>query len=152
VIIRLIISTMRSTYIIVGIILVLLAGVFVFTSSKDEQVPATTTTVEQQAVPETMVEDDTGNVIFNVSGTNFAFDVTEITVQEGDTVTINFESKDGFHDWVVDEFNASTLQVNPGTVTSVTFVADKAGEYEYYCSVGQHRQMGMVGKLIVETK
>jgi len=32
----------------------------------------------------------------------------------------------------------------------VTFVADKAGEYEFYCSVGQHRANGMVGKLIVK--
>jgi len=40
--------------------------------------------------------------------------------------------------------------VTPGTPTSVTFVADKTGTFEYYCSVGNHRAQGMVGKLIVE--
>lgn len=87
---------------------------------------------------------------FNVTGHNFAFSDTEIRVKKGEKVTINFESTDGFHDWVVDEFNAATKQVQPGTKTSVTFTADKAGTFEYYCSVGRHRAMGMVGKLIVE--
>jgi len=88
--------------------------------------------------------------VFNVGGTNFAFDVKEIRVKEGDTVTINFVSNGGFHDWVVDEFDAATAQVNTDGTTSVTFVADKAGTYEYYCSVGNHRAQGMVGTLIVE--
>ncbi len=89
-------------------------------------------------------------IVIDVKGTNYAFDVDEIRVKEGDTVTINFESADGFHDWVLDEFEAATAQVRPGTPTSVTFVAERAGTYEYYCSVGSHRAQGMVGKLIVE--
>lgn len=93
---------------------------------------------------------DTDVKTFTVSGTNYAFDVKEIRVQEGDTVTINFSSAGGFHDWVVDEFNAATGQVRPGVETSVTFVADTKGTYEYYCSVGNHRALGMVGTLIVE--
>jgi len=89
-------------------------------------------------------------VSFHLSGSNFKFDTTEIRVKEGDTVTVNFEASEGFHDWVVDEFDAATEQVRPGTPTSVTFVASKKGEFEYYCSVGDHRAKGMVGKLIVE--
>jgi len=87
---------------------------------------------------------------FDLTGKSFEFNVTEIRVQEGDSVTINFESTNGFHDWVVDEFDAATKQVRENTPTSVTFVADKAGSYEYYCSVGSHRSKGMVGTLIVK--
>lgn len=90
------------------------------------------------------------NATFNLTGWNFAFSETEIRVKKGQTVTVNFESTSGFHDWVVDEFNAATKKVNPGEPTSVTFVADKAGTFEYYCSVGSHRANGMVGNLIVE--
>jgi uncharacterized cupredoxin-like copper-binding protein len=50
----------------------------------------------------------------------------------------------------VDEFDARTVIVQPGQTAEVEFVADKTGTFEYYCSVGTHRQMGMVGKLIVE--
>src|SRR3990167_9256749 len=44
----------------------------------------------------------------------------------------------------VKEFN------NTGQSASVEFTADKAGGFEYYCSVGTHRAMGMVGAFIVE--
>lgn len=92
------------------------------------------------------------DVTFDVKGVNFAYDIKTIEVNEGDVVTINFESTNGFHDWVVDEFDVATDQVNTGKVTSVTFVADEAGTFEYYCSVGQHRAQGMVGQLIVKAK
>lgn len=87
---------------------------------------------------------------FNVTATNFAYSMKEIRVKRGEKVTINFESTGGLHDWVVDEFNARTKQVRPGTKTSVTFTPDMAGTFEFYCAVGDHRAMGMVGKLIVE--
>jgi plastocyanin len=87
---------------------------------------------------------------FEVSGVNFAFSTEEIRVKKGDKVKIVFTSESGFHDWVVDEFNAATEQIKAGNTTSVEFVADKTGNFEYYCSVGQHRAQGMVGRLIVE--
>lgn len=89
-------------------------------------------------------------LVFDVSGVPFEFDVKEIKVKEGDVVTINFTTVKGLHDWVVDEFDASTEQVSDGETSSVTFVADKKGTYEYYCSVGNHRAQGMSGVLIVE--
>jgi plastocyanin len=88
--------------------------------------------------------------VFEVVGSNFAFDVKEIKVKKGDTVRINFTNKEGKHDWVVDELNARTQIIEGGSSDSITFVADKAGTFEYYCSVMEHRKMGMVGKLIVE--
>lgn len=117
--------------------------------------PAVATDAEA-VVPTSVVETPTETEaaaetrVFDVSGSNFAFDVTEMRVKEGDTVTINFSASAGFHDWKIDEFSAATAQVRPGTPTSVTFVADKKGTFEYYCSVGSHRAQGMVGNLIVE--
>lgn len=95
-------------------------------------------------------DDTTETHVIDMVGTNYAFDLTEIRVQAGDTVTINFTSGEGFHDWVVDQFDAATERVRSGETASVTFVADEAGTYEYYCSVGSHREQGMVGTLIVE--
>lgn len=87
---------------------------------------------------------------FTLTGGNFAFSSSQIHVNQGDTVRINFSSTDGLHDWVVDEFNAATARVNTGEAASVEFVATRAGTFEYYCSVGNHREQGMVGQLIVE--
>lgn len=87
---------------------------------------------------------------FTVSGNNFAFDVKEIKVKKGDTVKIVFKNTTGFHDWVIDEFNARTQKIQGGQSETIQFVADKTGTFEYYCSVGTHRQQGMKGNLIVE--
>lgn len=87
-----------------------------------------------------------------VTGENYSFSPKEIRVKKGDTVRIVFKNSDGTHDWVIDEFNAKTPQLQTGQTATVQFVAAKAGEFEYYCSAGNHRQMGMVGKLIVEEK
>lgn len=87
---------------------------------------------------------------FVVEGDNFKFAPAELRVKQGDTVVINFKNTGGFHDWVLDEFNARTKQLGDGASETITFVADKKGTFEYYCSVGQHRQMGMKGNLIVE--
>ena len=87
---------------------------------------------------------------FSVVGSPFKFNPSEIRVKKGDTVKITFKNSQGFHDFGIDEFNVKTKQANSPSEETVTFVADKAGEYPYYCSVGQHRANGMEGKLIVE--
>lgn len=87
---------------------------------------------------------------FAVSGDNFAFAPSTITVNKGDTVRIVFTNAEGFHDWKIDEFNAATNKIGAGATETIEFVADKEGSFEYYCSVGSHRAMGMKGTLIVE--
>lgn len=89
------------------------------------------------------------DVVIDISGENFFYSQETIEVTEGDVVTVNFTSDQWFHDWVVDEFDAATEKVETWGTTSVTFVADQVGEFEYYCSVGAHRANGMVGMLIV---
>ena len=93
--------------------------------------------------------------IFIIDGANFKFKINdvenpEIIVNEGDKVRIEFTSSEGFHDFVLDEFDARTEKINTGGASSVEFTADKKGTFEYYCSVGQHRANGMKGNFIVE--
>ncbi|MDL1953276.1 hypothetical protein FBR07_03795 [Candidatus Uhrbacteria bacterium UHB] len=87
---------------------------------------------------------------FDVAGGNFWFTPDEIRVKKGDTVKIHFVNAGGFHNFVLDEFNVDFAPNKTGERYDVEFVADKAGSFEYYCSVGAHRQMGMKGVLIVE--
>lgn len=87
---------------------------------------------------------------FKVEGTSFAFNPMTIEVNEGERVRIVFTNKAGMHDWKLDEFNAATKVLSVVQTETVEFVADKAGTYEYYCSVGNHRQQGMAGKFVVK--
>lgn len=87
---------------------------------------------------------------FTVEGSNYMFNPSTITVNMGDTVKINFKNTQGFHDFKIDEFGAATKQIKDPSTETITFVANKAGTFEYYCSVGQHRSMGMKGTLTVK--
>jgi len=87
---------------------------------------------------------------FTVEGGKFYFSPATMTVKKGDTVRITFKNVDGFHDFIIDEFSVATKQINTGEEATVEFVADKAGTFNYYCSVGNHRQLGMEGTLTVE--
>lgn len=88
--------------------------------------------------------------IFKISASNFKYDAVEIRVKKGDKVRIDLNVAQGFHDLVVQQYAVATQKVQGPGNTSVEFVADKEGKFEYYCSVGTHRQMGMIGMLIVE--
>lgn len=88
---------------------------------------------------------------FVVDAANFKFSMSEMRVQQGDTVRVTLRNTEGFHDFVIDEFpGAKTAQIQAGQEQTIEFVADKKGTFEYYCSVGSHRAMGMRGSLIVE--
>jgi len=86
---------------------------------------------------------------FTILGSNYAFAPKQLLAKKGDTVTITFQNQSGFHDLHIDAFNVATKQIAAGKSETVTFVATKSGTFEYYCSVGNHRAMGMVGTLTV---
>lgn len=87
---------------------------------------------------------------FTVTGQSFSFTPSTMTVNQGDHVKITFKSVGGTHDFKIDEFNVATNRIGTGGEATVEFTADKKGTFEYYCSVGNHRAMGMKGTLIVQ--
>lgn len=87
---------------------------------------------------------------FELDMTNYEFSETELIVQQGDTVTVTLNSVVGTHNFVVEGYDVESLTITSGNTTEVTFVATKKGTYEFYCSVGDHRALGMVGTLFVE--
>jgi plastocyanin len=92
----------------------------------------------------------TSTKAFTITGKNYSFDPKTITVKKGDLVKITLKNSGGTHDLKIDEFKVATAKLTNGQSATVEFTADKKGTFEYYCSVGNHRAMGMVGKLIVE--
>ena len=164
----------KNKMIVIGVIAAVLFGGFVYMNVSQPSVPATVseTKNEIKSPPgvngaKSMVEDEkpaTGGsliekgeemtegktVSVTLEAKSFSFSQKEIRVKKGDKVKITLVNKDGFHDWAVDGFNAKTKQLQVGQSDTIEFVADKTSTFEYYCSVGQHRANGMVGKLIVE--
>lgn len=151
-----------------GIIILILAGIGFFMFGNQTFNSASTSQTPESTVPTVAAEQPassqdvppTGEAVvndaavatktFSVSAKNFSFTPSEIRVKQGEKVVINFTTASGFHDFVIDELNVKTKQLSDGQTEEIEFVSDKKGTFEYYCSVGNHRKMGMVGKLIVE--
>jgi len=86
---------------------------------------------------------------FNVDAASFSFSPSVISVERGDTVKINVKNVSGTHNFKIDEFNISSRVLNIGETETITFVANKTGTFQYYCSVGNHRAQGMIGTIVV---
>jgi len=116
--------------------------------NKTADVPTPTPSGSVRLTPSTTI----GGAVrsFVITGDSFSFDPKEIRVKRGDKVQIVFRNVEGFHDWVIDEFGARTQKIQAGQTDTIEFFADRVGTFEYYCSVGSHRQMGMRGNLIVQ--
>lgn len=146
---------MKNIVIVLVVVAVLALGGWYYMSMNQTPTGESPTQIGMPApgsenVNEMEVVADTGGTVkeFTVDGTNFKFSPELVSVKKGDTVRIKFVNSQGFHDFVIDEFKVATPQIREGEAT-VEFVADKAGSFEYYCSVGSHRAMGMKGTLTV---
>lgn len=133
---------MNKTIIAAIVVLVIVAGGLYFLYNSDAKVSGNVTSEEQL---KTFVV-TSARLRFYIDGV----ENPDMIVKQGDRVRIEFSSEEGFHDWVLDEFGAATQKVNAGSSSSVEFVADEKGTFEYYCSVGKHRENGMRGKFIVQ--
>ena len=86
---------------------------------------------------------------FNVTAMRFAFEPSTVTVNKGDQVILHMTSTDVTHGISLPDYNIlQTLP--PGETKTVTFTADKAGQFTFFCSVlcGSGNS-DMRGKLVV---
>lgn len=161
-------SKFNPIIIIVALILVVAGGYFYLTGNTTNQAGQTQTTettfadasddgdktaeTDEDAMEggDKMENGDAMVQPFEVEGGAFFLDPNEIRVKQGETVTIKFTNVGGSHDFVLDEFDVQSTLTQTGDTVEVEFIASEAGEFEFYCSVGNHRSQGMVGNLIVE--
>jgi len=80
----------------------------------------------------------------------YEFDPSVITVKKGEHVRLIITATDHDHGFKVSAFNVDQL-LKKGKPTTIEFVADKAGEFQFncshFCGIGHHR---MKGKLVVQ--
>ncbi|MDO8488016.1 MAG: cupredoxin domain-containing protein [bacterium] len=151
--------------VIIGVLVALIilggvgGGIYVANKSRPSAIPVVTPTeamplptsgpVVEKAV-EGVATDEAKIKIFNVVESSYEYNPSSITVNLGDKVRINYTVEGSLpHNFNIDELNVVTKQMANGSGT-VEFVADKKGTFDFYCSVGNHRTLGMVGKLVVQ--
>jgi len=87
---------------------------------------------------------------FTMTAKNYEFDPGVITVKKGEKVRLIITATDCDHEFRLDAFDINQV-LKKGDPETIEFTADKAGTFEFKCSVycGKgHRRMK--GKLVVE--
>jgi heme/copper-type cytochrome/quinol oxidase subunit 2 len=73
-------------------------------------------------------------ITIDMKAYKYAFDPGDLTVYKGQKITLNITALDRKHGLKLDAYDINVTVV-PGTVTTVTFVADETGEFPFKCSV-----------------
>jgi heme/copper-type cytochrome/quinol oxidase subunit 2 len=140
----------QKNSILVAVIIALI-GFFVFSQSKTKMMPAMNQPqgqVTPSVTPETKeVPLSTGTI--EIEAGSFYYKPSVLKLKKGEKVTLKLNSVSMMHDFNIDELSLKIPVTKSGDVASVEFTPTEVGEFEYYCSIGQHRANGQVGKLIV---
>jgi plastocyanin len=133
--------------------LVLAAALLGGCGGDDEEEPAATPTATAEATQEPA--DDGGAaaggevMVASPEDGGLSFDPGELTAPAGE-VTFTYDNPSQVpHAFEIEDVEGSATDTITESSASVT-VSLEAGDYTFYCPVGQHRSAGMEGTLTVE--
>lgn len=95
--------------------------------------------------------EDVGEVYdYTIAMDNYSFSPELIQASPGEVLSIELVDVQGNHDFVIDEFGVRSELMDEGE-TQVIYVEipedAESGNYDFYCSIGNHRVLGMEGIL-----
>ena len=123
---------------VIGVFVLVLGGISLL-----KRPPTTSSTPADSATP-------VAQKVIELEAGSFYYKPSEITLKKGENVKIVLRSVSMMHDFNIDELGIHSLIVKDGDTGTVEFTPTQVGTFEYYCSVGQHRQNGQIGKLTVQ--
>lgn len=87
-----------------------------------------------------------------IEASEYKFSPSEIRVRKGETVKITLKNIGKMsHNWMVEKMGGASIDTTePGKSSTITITPSQTGTFTTFCSIGNHRKLGMVGKLIVE--
>jgi len=126
---------MNKYFLLVLIVFFVIGGVFFLNQKKPTMKEESTTTPVKE---------------FSMIAKKWQFDPSTINVKQGDKVRLKIKSIDVTHGFSLPDFNVNE-NLEPEKEVVVEFIADKKGEFSFFCSVfcGEGHS-GMKGKLVVE--
>ncbi len=137
-------------WVVLGFILGIgVVAVYMVTNPRQSVQTPVEVPVESEELEEDVKNEDTFEITIKMSEYIFSPSVISIDVEKDTTFVLK---NLGFttHDFVVEEIDIHSGLIPPGGSKTITFKADEPGEYDFYCSVGDHRDNGMEGVLIVK--
>jgi cytochrome c oxidase subunit II len=90
---------------------------------------------------------------WHIVARKFAYSVPRIEVQQGDLVKITLDTTDIPHSFTIDEPYRLAKRARPGHPVVFEFRADKAGTFDFYCSLKiDEGCRNMKGQLVVKPR
>ncbi len=118
---------MQKTVIITIVGILIVVGTVMLGNDKPNQDKTKQTTQRQSSVAGPVKE-------FTMTAKQWEFSPETITVDKGDTVRLNVTSVDVEHGIAIPDFNVSE-NLRPGRTVVIEFVADKVGQFSFFCNV-----------------
>lgn len=134
----------------VAVVLLVLIGWYVSSQQKSavptpRLTPTPTRPPAKTATPSGEVRE------IKVSGSEFAFSPSALSVKAGKKVRIIFKNNGKLpHNLTIDQLGIATKTISPGQTDTLEFTADRTGSFVVYCSVDAHRQKGMEVSLKIQ--
>src|SRR5688572_10382604 len=86
--------------------------------------------------------------VIKIEAGSYYYKPNIIRVKKDQKIRLEMTSVDMLHDLVIEDLNLQIPLTPNGKTNNVEFTPTKVGEFEFYCSVSNHRQEGQVGTLI----
>ena len=86
-----------------------------------------------------------------VAGDEYEYSPEELMLTKGEKIKLTFTNRGKLpHNLMIDELGVSTDTIPGGKSTTVEFTVSQTGSFTAYCSVGNHRSLGMEEKVVVK--
>ena len=141
----------KGIFIISGVFLAFVVGALLFmqkpqTGSKNETSPTPSPTASSEGVS---AEGEVREI--QVVGNEYSFTPSSISVEKREKIALTFRNAGRLpHNLTIKELGVSTKTIGQGASDSVEFIAEEAGIFTFYCSIGNHQSLGMEGSLEVK--
>lgn len=133
--------------VLVVVFLLLRGGGYGLPSSQPVPTTGTTRVEERVVIPEEMTEEEREIV---VEGDEYSFSPASISVGRRERIMLTFRNTGQLpHNLIIDELGVATRTILGGEADTVEFIAETGGTFPFYCSVGNHRSLGMEGEMEV---
>jgi len=148
---------MKKILAIIIAIAVIILAYFLYVSYSDDSTLETATDTLGGLVEDTTeaVKDTASGIVaeahvVSVSAFEFGYEPPSLRLPADTTIELTLSnSGSGLHDFMIDGQAIETKRINGGETDTIEFKL-KQGTYTFYCSVGNHRALGMEGVIIVE--
>lgn len=131
------------------VVAVFVIGAYMLSSGKEVAAPTSQPESTTEATDETsIVSGETQEI--TVEASEFKFTPSKLSLKANTKVALTVKNRGSMsHDFIINGLGVATKTILPGEEEVIEFTPTK-GEFTYYCSIANHRVLGMEGTIEIK--